>query len=119
MIEPYSATTIILAFLLVFGVIVPIIGSIPKIKEIISFRYLIIVCFLACMIGVIINFSELDTSVRMAVIIGTSVLCGAYILLRSFEKWVANDWHFTKDVKASLSKGDAKVEVELKDKERP
>lgn len=118
MIEPYSATTILLAFLLLFGVIIPVVGTIPKIKEIISYRYLIVVCFLACMIGVIINFGDLDTSVRMAVIIGTSTLCGGYIILRSVEKWMANGWQLGKDVKASVSKGDAKVELEVKENGR-
>jgi CDP-diglyceride synthetase len=114
MIEPYSATTIIIGFLIIFGILIPIIGNIPKIRNIISYRYLIIVCFLACMLGVIINFSELDTSVRLAVIIGSIILCSVFILVRSLEKWMYNGWSLSKDLKAIVQKGDAKAEIEIK-----
>lgn len=117
MIEPLPATTIMIAFLIVWAVIIPVVGIIPKVKEIISYRYLLITVFLACMIGVIINFSGLDSSIRVAVIIGTFILSGLYILLRSFEKWCANGWTFGRDIEASVSKGDIHAELKLNKKE--
>lgn len=111
----YHATYIILAFLVVFGFIVPIIGTIPKVKEIISLRYITLIVWLACMIGVIVNFSSLSDSVKLAVVIATAIMSGLYICARSIEKWMYNGWKLgSKEVKASISKGDAKAEVEIK-----
>lgn len=117
MIEPLSATAIIIAFLVIWGILIPIVGGIPKIKEIISYRYLIIIVFLACMIGVVINYHDLDSSIKSAVIIGTAILSGLFILLRSFEKICANGWLSKKDIKASVSKGDIKAEIDVKEKD--
>lgn len=108
----YHATTIILAFLVVFGLIVPIIGTIPKVKEIISLRYITLIVWLACMIGVIVNFSSLSDSVKLAVVVSTAIMSGLFILVRSYEKVSYNH-----DLKASVSKGDAKAELEIKNAE--
>lgn len=115
MIDPLSATAIIIAFLVIWAIIIPVCGVIPKVKEIISYRYLVVTVFLACTIGVIVNFGELDTSVKMAVIIGTAILSGLYIILRSFEKAAFNGWLSKHDVKASVSKGDIEAKIELKE----
>ncbi len=113
MIEPYTATGVIIAFLIIWAIIIPICGAIPKVREVISYRYLVITVFLACMIGVIINFSELDTSVRVTVIVGASILSGMYIILRSWEKAAYNGWLSGRNIEASISKGDAKAELKL------
>lgn len=117
MIEPLSATAIIIAFLVIWGILIPVVGIIPKIKEIISYRYLIVIVFLACMIGVVINYHDLDSTIKFAVIIGTAILSGIFILLRSFEKICANGWISGRDIKASVSKGDMKAELDVKEKE--
>jgi hypothetical protein len=109
MIEPYSATTIILLFLLVFGLIVPIIGTIPKLKEIVSLRYLTLVVWLACMIGIIVNFGALPESIKLAVVIGCGIMSATFILVRSYEKVSYNH-----NLKAIVQKGDAKAEIEIK-----
>lgn len=112
MIDSYHATTIIILFLLVFGLVCPIIGVIPKIREIISLRYLTLVVWLACMLGVIVNFGELPESIKLAVVISTAIMSGLFILVRSYEKVSYNH-----DLKASVSKGDAKAELEIKNAE--
>jgi hypothetical protein len=117
MIDSYHATTIIILFLIVFGLVCPIIGVIPKIREIISLRYLTLVVWLACMLGVIVNFGELQESIKLAVVISTAIMSGLWILARSIEKWMANGWGFNHDLKASVSKGDAKAELEIKNAE--
>lgn len=118
MLEPFSATFIIIAFLVIWGIVIPVCGGIPKIKEIISLRYLIITVFLACMIGVIINFSGLDTSVRMSVIIGTAILAGVFIVVRSLEKAAFHGWLGKKEIKAEVKKGDVSASVEFKDNDK-
>lgn len=109
----YHATTVILAFLLVFGVFVPIVGAIPKVREIISLRYITLIVWLACMVGIIVNFSNLSDSVKLAVVVSTAIMSGLFILVRSYEKV---SWN--KDLKASVSKGDAKAELEIKNIEK-
>lgn len=113
--EPYSTTVIIIAFLVIWAIIIPVISSIPKIGDIISFRYMTLVVFLAVMLGVIINYHDLDASIKMAVIVSTAILSGIYILVRSVEKVLAKGWTFKKDISASVSKGDIKAEVKLSD----
>lgn len=113
----YHATAIILAFLLVFGILVPIVGIIPKVKEIISLRYLTLVVWLACTIGIIVNFSELSDSVKLSVVISTAIMSGIFVIARSIEKWLYNGWSFNREIKASVSKGDAKAEIEIKNVE--
>ena len=116
MIEPISATIIVIGFLVIWAIIIQCVGAIPKIGKIISYRYLLITVFLACMIGVVVNYHDLDSSIKMAVVIGTAILSGIYIILRSIEKWLYNGWTFHKDISASVSKGDAKAEIKVTDK---
>lgn len=116
MIDPYSSTAIVILFLIIWAIIIPVVGAIPKIGKIISYRYLVITVFLACMIGVVVNFDGLDSSIKMAVIVGTAIISGVYIILRSIEKWLYNGWTFNKDFSASVSKGDAKAEIKVTDK---
>jgi hypothetical protein len=117
MIEPLSATVIIVSFLIIWAIIIPIVGAIPKIGKIISYRYLLVTVFLACMIGVVINYHDLDTQIKLAVIIGSSIISGVYLLARSFEKWIANGWCITSDISAKVSKGDIKAELLVKPKD--
>lgn len=118
MIDPFSATAIIIAFLVIWAIIIPVCGVIPKVKEIISYRYLVVTVFLACTIGVIVNFGELDTGVKMSVIVGTAILSGLYIVLRSIEKLAFNGLFSSHDLKASVSKGDIEAKIELKNGEK-
>lgn len=113
MIDPYSATTIIVAFLLIAGILIPVCGVIPKIKEIISYRYLVVVVFLAMSLAVIVDFSELDTSIKSAVIIGTAILSGLYVLLRSLEKAFFNGWIGSNKVSLSFQKGELKASAKV------
>ena len=118
MIDPFSATAIIIAFLVIWAIIIPVCGVIPKVKEIISYRYLIVTVFLACTIGVIVNFGDLDASVKMAVIVSTAILSGLYVVLRSLEKLAFNGLFSSHDLKASVSKGDIEAKIELKSGEK-
>ena len=117
MIESVSATIIILAFLVLFAVVIPVCGCIPKIKETISLRWLVVVVFLACMIGVIINYKELDVEIKRIVVIGAAILSGLYLVARSVEKWLFNGFISGRRIEAQVQKGDlaAKVVIDKKD----
>ena len=112
MIDPTIATEIMVAFLIVMGIIIPVCGVIPKLREIISYRYLVVVVFLALSLAVIVDFSEVDTSIKSAVIVGTAILSGLFIILRSIEKAFYNRWIGGK-IEASVEKGDIKAKVKL------
>lgn len=113
MIDPDTATKIMVGFLIVMGIIIPVCGVIPKVREVISLRYLIVVVFLAASLGVIIDFAELDTSIRATVLVSTAILSGAFILLRSIEKAFYNRWIGNGKIEASLEKGDLHAKLKV------
>lgn len=115
MVDSYTATTVIVGFLVIFGIILPVFDKIPKIKDFISLRWTVVVVYSAMCIGVIIDFNHLDTSVRFAVIIGGIVLSAIFLLVRSLEKAAVNKWKFPR-VRGSVKKGDVQAEISLAEK---
>lgn len=112
MIDSYTATSVIVGFLVIFGVILPIIDKIPKIRDIVSFRWTIVVIYSALAIGVIIDFAHLDTSVRFAVVIGGIILSALFLIVRSIEKAAVNNWKLPR-TRASVKKGNVSAELSL------
>ncbi len=112
MVSPLLATIIILCFIGLFGVVLPILDKVPFIKQFISFRWSIIVIFLAMMLGALVDFSHLSDSFRITLAIGVMVLGGIYIIIRSYEKILANGWQLGID-KVRIEKGDIKAELDL------
>ncbi len=115
MVDSYTATSVIVGFLVIFGIILPVFDKIPKIKDFISLRWTVVVVYSAMCIGVIIDFNHLDTSVRFAVIIGGIVLSAIFLLVRSLEKAAVNKWKFPR-VRGSVKKGDVQAEISLAEK---
>lgn len=116
MITPQMATIIILCFIGLFGILLPILDKVPFIRNFISFRWSIIIVFLAMMLGALLDFSHLSDSFRITLCVGVMVLAGAYILIRSYEKFAANGWSLGID-RLKVEKGDIKAEIDLTDKE--
>lgn len=114
MISPYLATIILCSFIVVFGLVLPLLERIPFMRKSISYRWALVVAMMAMMIGCILNFSHLSDQARVSTIIGVMIICGIYIIIRSFEKILSNGW--TLGIKkVHLEKGDIKAEVETKD----
>lgn len=90
MISPTFATIILVSFLVVFGVILPVLNV--KLPDYISYRWLCIVVVLAILIGAVIDFDGLEDFSRHVVLIGGLVIVGLYIFLRSWEKAKAKGW---------------------------
>lgn len=107
MISARWATVIIVAFILLFGVGVPILDR--KCPKYISYRWCVVVVVLALLIGVVVDFGELAQDIRRAVVIGGLVIAGAYIVLRTVEKALANGW--LRGAKIEAKKGDISVSV--------
>ena len=107
MISPMAATIIVVAFILLFGVGVPILNkTVPKY---ISYRWCVIVVVLALLIGAVVDFEVLSDEARKIVLIGGLSIGGGYILLRTIEKVLANGWLHGASIEAT--KGDISVKV--------
>lgn len=115
MIDSYTATYVLVGFLIIFGVILPVFDKLPKIKDFISLRWTIIVIYSAMCIGVIIDFNHLDTSVRFAVIVGGIVLSAIFLLVRSLEKAAVNKWKYPR-IRGTIKRGDTQAEISLAEK---
>lgn len=115
MIDSYTATYVLAGFLIIFGIILPILDRIPKVKDFISFRWTIVVVYSAMCIGVIIDFNHLDTSVRFAVVIGGIVLSAIFLLVRSLEKAMINRWKFPR-MRGKVQKGNIQAELSVNPK---
>ena len=115
MIDSYTATLIIVSFLVVFGVFIPILDKLPRVRSIVSFRWTLVVIYSAMCLGVIIDFEHLDTSVRFLVVLGGIILSAIFVFVRSYEKANVNNWKIP-HARASLSKGDLQAELSLSSK---
>lgn len=117
MIEPSFATIIILVFIAVFGLGLPLFERIPFFRNIVSYRWAVMVVLLAVMLGCILDFSHLNDQARLYTIVGVLVISAVYIVLRSVEKAFAKGWTLGVD-RIRLEKGDAKAEVVLSEDEK-
>lgn len=107
MISANWATVIIVAFILLFGVGVPILDR--KCPKYISYRWCVVVVVLALLIGVTIDFDVLSDEARKIVLIGGLVIAGIFVVLRTFEKAFANGW--LKGAQIEAKKGDISIKV--------
>lgn len=108
MISPLSATIIVTVFILLFGVGVPILDR--KAPKYISYRWCVIVVILALLIGAVIDFEVLSDDARKIVLTGGLVISGAYVILRTVEKVLANGW--LNGASIEIEKGDIKAKVQ-------
>lgn len=102
MISPTFATIVIVSFILVFGVVIPIINK--KAPKYISYRWCVVVVILALLIGAVIDFDVLSDEARNVILMGGLIVSGGYVLLRTLEKVLANGW--LKGAKLEVQKGD-------------
>ena len=111
MIDPFVATAILAGFLAIWGIVIPVCGVIPRVREAVSLRYMTLVVFLAATIGVIVDFSGLDDETRKLVIMATAILAGLFLVLRSVEKAFYHGWIGSQKIEASVEKGDIKAKI--------
>lgn len=115
MVDSYTATYVIAGFLIIFGVLLPILDKIPKVKSVVSLRWTIVIIYSALCVGVIINFSHLDTCVRFAVVIGGIILSALFMIVRSLEKAAINKWELP-HARTSIKHGDIQAELSVSPK---
>lgn len=120
-ISAYHATYIAIALLAFLLCIVPLFEKIPKLGDCVSRRYVIVVVFIVMAFACILNFNDLDTSVKSTVIVGALIVSTIYVLWRGFEKALANGWLFrAKRIEGDLSSKKLVLEdVEVGKKKEP
>lgn len=111
MIDAIPATFIIMSFIVVFGLLVPVLNI--KFPKFISYRWCVVVVALALLIGAVVDFKTLSDESRRVVLIGGLVIVGVYVALRTVEKVLSNGW--LKGASIEASKGDLKVSVKSDD----
>lgn len=105
MVTPTFATIVIVVFLVVFGIVMPILNK--KFPKFISYRWSVVVVILALLLGAILDFDALSENVRHCLLVGGLIIVGGYVLLRTVEKALANGWLRGAEIEAE--KGDIKV----------
>lgn len=106
MISPVSATLIIIAFVIFFGLIIPVLDVFAK--KFVSYRWSVVVVVLALTVGAVIDFEKLSEEVRRTIILGGLIIGGCYVLARTIEKVLANGW--LSGTKVKVKKGDIEAE---------
>lgn len=114
MVNPDIALYTVLGFLVVFGIIIPIADRLPCLRKFVSLRWCLVVTFIAVLLGVIIDFSHITETVRLAVVVGVLIIGGLYIIFRSLEKMMANGWNLG-ITNIEVSKGDIKANLKMEE----
>ena len=112
MIDAYPTAFIMIAFMLVFGVVLPIMDKSKKFGKFVSLRFAVLVVFLSLAVGVVLDFSHLENDIRHVIVLGSFIIGGIFIVIRTWEKAASKGWSLgIKKIEAG--KGDAKVTVDL------
>lgn len=107
MISPIVATCLVVGFIVIFGVVVPIVDK--KAPKYMSYRWCVVVVVLALLIGAVVDFEVLSDGARQTVLVGGLIIAGVYVVLRTIEKALANGWLRGASIEAK--KGDISVKV--------
>lgn len=111
MIDAIPATLILLSFIAAFGILVPVLNI--KAPKVISYRWCVVVVALSLLIGAVVDFRELSDEARRVILVGGLVIAGAYVVLRTIEKALANGW--LRGARIEASKGDLRVSLKSDD----
>ena len=113
MIDPHLAGFILLGLAIVLAIIVPLLNSISRFSSFISLRWSCVAILLLIMVGVVIDFENLQDSTRDIVLRGGLIVVGIFIVLRTAEKILFNGWLKGYNLKGTIQKGDIKATAEM------
>ena len=117
-VDAYMATWITIALIAFLLIVVPLLEKIPKLKDCVSRRWVIVTITTTLMVSVVINFKHLNDSVRESIIIGGFVVGIAYILIRSVESLIDKGWSFgVKHIEGDWQ--NKRIEVEMDTTQHP
>lgn len=115
MIDPYVATAVIVGLIVVFGIVLPVLSI--RFPDYVSYRWCVVVVMLAVLVGAVVDFAPLSDETRRTLIVGTLIVAGAYVVLRTAEKALAKGWLRGASIEAQ--KGDISVKIHADDDKPP
>ena len=115
MIEPHHAIAVVISLIAFLWIGVPLLESIPKVKEHISRRFIMTSVLVCLSVAACIDFSSLETNVRMVIIIGGLASGILMTVLYTLEKMSFTKVFGLKHVKVDLR--DRVIETDFEPKE--
>lgn len=112
MIEPNFATIVILGVGLLLIVIIPLLDGSERFSKFISLRYTLVAVCLLMALGCILDFSHLSDKSRNIILLGSLILVGLFVTVRSLEKMKIGN----KVIELSAQHGNTKVNAKLQNK---
>ena len=111
MIEPSFATIVMIVTAVLLLIIIPWLDGSDRFGKYISLRYTLVSVVVIMALGCILDFSHLGDSSRNIVLMGSLILVGIFVAVRSLEKCKLG----SKLIKLDIHKGDAGASVEIGD----
>lgn len=117
MIDPASATIVVICLIGFLWIGVPLLESIPKVREHISRRFILTSVLVCLAVAACIDFSALETNVRLAIIIGGFASGILMTVLYTLEKMSYTKAFGLKRVKLNWNEKSFETEFEPKENE--
>lgn len=102
------ATIILIGFIILYGVLIPILDV--KAKNFMSLRWAALVVIMAMGVGALLDFDHLSDDCRKIILLGVVICVPIWIALRTIEKLAMKGYVG----KITARKGDASVDIDLK-----
>ena len=114
MIEPHHAIAVVISLIAFLWIGVPLLESIPKVKEHISRRFIMTSVLVCLSVAACIDFSSLETNVRLVIIIGGLASGIMMTVLYTLEKMNFTKTFGLKHVKVDLKERVLETDFEPK-----
>ena len=115
MIEPHHAIAVVISLIGFLWIGVPLLESIPKVREHISRRFILTSTLVCLAVAACIDFSSLETNVRLAIIIGGIASGILMTVLYTLEKMSYTKAFGLKHVKVDLKEKVFETDFEQKE----
>ena len=115
MIEPHHAIAVVISLIAFLWVGVPLLESLPKVREHISRRFILTSVLVCLAVAACIDFSSLETNVRMVIIIGGLASGILMTVLYTLEKMSYTKVFGLKHVKVDLKERVFETDFETKE----
>ena len=119
MIEPHHAIAVVISLIAFLWVGVPLLESLPKVREHISRRFILTSVLVCLAVAACIDFSSLETNVRMVIIIGGLASGILMTVLYTLEKMSYTKVFGLKHVKVDLKERVFETDFEPKETKEP
>ena len=115
MIEPHHAIAVVISLIAFLWIGVPLLESIPKVREHISRRFILTSILVCLAVAACIDFSSLETNVRMVIIVGGLASGILMTVLYTLEKMSFAKTFGIKHVKVDLKERVFETDFEQKE----